>query len=34
MDIVTVEKTGDSYRIIYDVKGRFVLRPVKGDDAN
>lgn len=26
MDVLTIEKTDKSYRILYDVKGRFVLK--------
>lgn len=33
MDILTIEKTGESFRIMYDVKGRIILKPVKGDEA-
>jgi len=31
MDVVTLEKTGDKFRLLYDAKGRFVLHSV-GDD--
>jgi len=33
MDVITIEKTGDAYRIWYDVKGRITLRPIKGDET-
>ena len=29
MDVFTVVKTGESYRILYDVKGRFTLVKIK-----
>jgi ribosomal protein S4E len=28
MDVITIPKTGDAYRVLYDVKGRFVLHPI------
>lgn len=33
MDILSIEKTGEFFRIWYDVKGRVVLRPIKEDEA-
>jgi len=33
MDVITVEKTGEAFRIWYDVKGRFVLRNIKEEEA-
>ncbi|KRW99816.1 hypothetical protein PPERSA_07893 [Pseudocohnilembus persalinus] len=33
MDVITIEKTNESYRILYDVKGRFILRSLKKDEA-
>jgi len=32
MDIVSIEKTGESFRILYDVKGRFVLKSLKKEE--
>jgi len=32
MDVVTLEKTGDKFRLLYDTKGRFVLHKIKGDE--
>jgi len=29
MDVITLEKTGDKFRLLYDTKGRFVLHRVK-----
>lgn len=28
MDVITIEKTGESFRVLYDVKGRFVLKKI------
>jgi len=33
MDIVSIEKSGDQFRLLYDTKGRFVLHPVGNDEA-
>jgi len=33
MDVVTIEKTGENFRLLYDTKGRFVLQPVSADEA-
>lgn len=33
MDIVEIAKTGEAYRCMYDVKGRFVLKAVKADEG-
>ena len=33
MDVITVAKTNESYRLLYDVKGRFVLVKVKEAEA-
>jgi len=32
-DVVTIDKTGESFRLLYDTKGRFVLQPIKADEA-
>lgn len=34
MDVLTIEKTGESYRILYDTKGRFVLKKLKKEESN
>ncbi len=34
MDIITVVKTKENYRLLYDVKGRFTLVRVKDTEAN
>jgi len=33
MDVVSIKKTGELYRVLYDVKGRFVLRNIKAEEA-
>lgn len=33
MDVVTIEKTGDQFRILYDVKGRFLLHRISDEEA-
>jgi small subunit ribosomal protein S4e len=33
MDVVSIEKTGENFRILYDVKGRFILKKLKADEA-
>jgi small subunit ribosomal protein S4e len=33
MDVITIKKTGELYRILYDVKGRFILRNINADEA-
>jgi small subunit ribosomal protein S4e len=34
MDVVEVPKTNDRFRVLYDVKGRFVLHSVEKDEAS
>jgi len=33
MDVITIDKTGDKYRMLYDVKGRFKLVKIKKEEA-
>lgn len=33
MDVVSIEKTKENFRILYDTKGRFVLKSVKPEEA-
>jgi len=33
MDVVAIEKTGEFFRIHYDVKGRFILHRISGEEA-
>lgn len=32
-DVVTIEKSGDAFRLLYDTKGRYVLQPVTGEET-
>lgn len=34
MDVITIPKTKDAFRVLYDVKGRFVLQEIEGDELN
>nr|ABR23501.1 ribosomal protein S4 [Ornithodoros parkeri] len=33
MDVITIEKTGEFFRLLYDVKGRFVLHRITPEEA-
>lgn len=33
MDVLSIEKSGENFRILFDVKGRFTLRSIKSDEA-
>jgi len=33
MDVVTIDKTGEYFRLIYDVKGRFTVHRITADEA-
>jgi len=33
MDVVTIDKSGENFRMLYDVKGRFTMRAIKSDEA-
>merc|ERR1712042_239244 len=33
MDVITIEKTGEFFRLLYDVKGRFVCHRISGDES-
>ncbi|VEL13987.1 unnamed protein product [Protopolystoma xenopodis] len=33
MDVITIEKTGENFRLIYDVKGRFAIHRIHPDEA-
>jgi len=33
MDVLSIEKTKEHFRILYDIKGRFVLRSIKEEEA-
>lgn len=32
-DVISIEKTGDLFRLLYDMKGRFTLHKIKADEA-
>jgi len=34
MDVITIDKTGEDFRLIYDTKGRFVVHPIRNDEAS
>lgn len=33
MDVISIEKTNEHFRVLYDPKGRFVLQSIKSDEA-
>jgi len=33
MDVITIEKTGENFRLIYDVKGRYSVQRITADEA-
>jgi len=33
MDVLSIKKTGENFRILYDTKGKFVLRSIKSEEA-
>ena len=33
LDVITIEKTGEHFRLIYDVKGRFCVHRITADEA-
>jgi len=33
MDVVSIEKTGEHFRLLFDSKGRFMLQPISADEA-
>ena len=34
MDVITLEKAGDNFRLLYDTKGRFTLQPIKKAESS
>jgi len=34
MDVIEIAKTDDHFRVLYDVKGRFVLHAIEGDETS
>ena len=33
MDVITIDKTGENFRLLYDVKGRFSIHPITAEEA-
>lgn len=33
MDVIAIEKTGENFRLVYDVKGRFAVHRITDDEA-
>jgi len=33
MDVISIEKTGENFRLLYDTKGRFILNPISAEEA-
>ncbi|XP_075150960.1 small ribosomal subunit protein eS4-like [Haematobia irritans] len=33
MDVITIEKTGENFRLIYDIKGRFTIHRISNEEA-
>jgi small subunit ribosomal protein S4e len=31
--VITIEKTGENFRLIYDVKGRFTIHRITSEEA-
>ncbi|KAH9415524.1 ribosomal protein S4 [Dermatophagoides pteronyssinus] len=34
MDVVTIDRTGDYFRLLYDIKGRYILHKISQEEAN
>jgi small subunit ribosomal protein S4e len=32
-DVITIEKTGENFRLLYDTKGRFIQQPISAEEA-
>lgn len=32
-DVVSIERTGDHFRLLYDVKGRYILHKITAEEA-
>ena len=33
MDVITIDKTNEAFRLIYDVKGRFAVHRITAEEA-
>lgn len=34
MDVITVDKTGENFRLLYDVRGRYIAHPINQKEAD
>ena len=34
MDVIEIEKTGETFRLVYDTKGRFVVHRISPEEAS
>jgi len=34
MDVITIEKTGENFRLVYDTKGRFTVHRIQTEEAD
>ena len=34
MDVITIDKTGENFRLVYDTKGRFTVHRITGEEAS
>lgn len=33
LDVINIKKTGETFRVLYDTQGKFVLRKIKQEEA-
>lgn len=33
LDVISIEKTGENFRLIYDIKGRFTIHRISNEEA-
>ena len=33
IDVITIDKTRENYRVLYDVQGKFILKSIKPEEA-
>lgn len=33
MDVITIDKTGENFRLVYDTKGRFTVHRISSEEA-
>ena len=33
LDVITIDKTGENFRLMFDVKGRFTVHRISADEA-